>query len=225
MPGDRAVGRSVHGHDVGGAAPGEVRLQSAPAQTVVSAAGDPTVSAAIDPIAGQGACATTSAADEPGTANYRLPAATGDGYTLLGSPTVIATLKVSGTFPALAERLWDVGPDGRQTLVARGLYRPSGDGRVVFQLHPGAWHFAAGHVPKLQLLARDTPYSRASNGTFTIAVRASICGCRCTTRRAGRCRSRPRRCCRRGRRRRRSARPSTFWLTISATCRNVQPHG
>ena len=105
-----------------------------------------------------------------GTANYRLPAATGDGYTLLGSPTVIATLKVTGTFPALAERLWDVGPDGRQTLVARGLYRPSGDGRVVFQLHPGAWHFAAGHVPKLQLLARDTPYSRASNGTFTIAV-------------------------------------------------------
>ena len=150
--------------------PGEVRLQSAPAQTVVSAAGDPTVSAAIDPIAGQGACATTSAADEPGTASYRLPAATGDGYTLLGSPTVIATLKVSGTFPALAERLWDVGPDGRQTLVARGLYRPSRDGRVVFQLHPGAWHFAAGHVPKLQLLARDTPYSRASNGTFTIAV-------------------------------------------------------
>jgi hypothetical protein len=150
--------------------PGEVRLRSAPAQTVLSAAGDPTVSAAIDPIGGQGACATTNASDEPGTANYRLPAATGAGYTLLGSPTVIADLKVTGAFPALAERLWDVGPDGRQTLVARGLYRPSGDGRVVFQLHPGAWHFAAGHVPKLQLLARDTPYSRASNGTFAIAV-------------------------------------------------------
>jgi hypothetical protein len=150
--------------------PGEVRLRSAAAQTVVSAAGDPTVSAAIDPIGGQGACATTSAADEPGTANYRLPAATGAGYTLLGSPTVVADLKVTGTFPALAERLWDVGPDGRQTPVARGLYRPSGDGRVVFQLHPGAWRFAAGHVPKLQLLARDTPYSRASNGTFAVAV-------------------------------------------------------
>ena len=150
--------------------PGEVRLRSAAAQTIVSAAGDPTVSAAIDPIAGQGACATTSAADEPGTATYRLPAATGAGYTLLGSPTVIADLTVTGTFPALAERLWDVGPDGRQTLVARGLYRPSGDGRVVFQLHPAAWHFAAGHVPKLELLARDAPYARPSNGTFAIAV-------------------------------------------------------
>jgi hypothetical protein len=150
--------------------PGEVRLRSAAAQTVVSAAGDPTVSAVIDPIGGQGACATTSAADEAGTANYRLPAAAGGGYTLLGSPTVIADLKVTGAFPALALRLWDVAPDGRQSLVARGLYRPGADGRVVFQLHPGAWRFAAGHVPKLQLLGRDTPYSRASNGTFTIAV-------------------------------------------------------
>jgi hypothetical protein len=157
-----ATWRAIH--------PGEVRLRSAAPQTVLSAAGDPTVSAAIDPIAGQGACATTSAADEPATANYRLPAATGAGYTLLGSPTVIADLRATGSFPALAERLWDVGPDGRQTLVARGLYRPSGGGRVVFQLHPGAWHFAAGHVAKLQLLARDAPYARASNGTFAIAV-------------------------------------------------------
>src|SRR3954453_7306786 len=117
--------------------PGEVRFSSAAAQTVLSAAGDPTVSAPIDPIGGQGACATTQALDEPGTANYRLPAPSGDGYTLLASPTVIATLRVTGAFPALASRLWDVGPDGRQTLVARGLYRPSGDGRVVFQLHPG----------------------------------------------------------------------------------------
>jgi hypothetical protein len=157
-----ATWRAIH--------PGEVRLSSPASQTVMSAAGDPTVSAAIDPIAGQGACATTGAADEPGTANYRLPAATGDGYTLLGSPTVIADLAVTGAFPALALRLWDVGPDGRQTLVARGLYRPAGDGRVVFQLHPGAWRFAAGHVAKLQLLGRDTPYSRASNGTFAVAV-------------------------------------------------------
>src|SRR3954453_20624934 len=150
--------------------PGEVRFASAVPQTVLSAAGDPTVSAPIDPIGGQGACATTQALDEAGTANSRLPGAAGDGYTLLGSPTVIATLRVTGAFPALASRLWDVGPDGRQTLVARGLYRPSGDGRVVFQLHPGAWQFAAGPVPKLQLPARDTPYSRASNGTFTIGV-------------------------------------------------------
>jgi hypothetical protein len=150
--------------------PGEVRLRSAAPRTVLSAAGDPAVAAAIDPIGGQGACAATSAADEAGTANYRLPAATGAGYTLLGSPTVIADLTVTGLFPALAMRLWDVAPDGTQTLVARGLYRPAVTGRQVFQLHPGAWRFEAGHAPKLQLLGRDAPYARASNGTFTVRV-------------------------------------------------------
>ena len=137
---------------------------------MVSAGGDPAVARAFDPIAGDGACATTSAADEPGTASYRLPAATGDGYTLLGAPTVIADLELAGSFPALALRLLDVAPDGTQTLVARGLYRPTADGRQVFQLHPGAWHFAAGHVARLELLGRDAPYGRASNGTFTVGV-------------------------------------------------------
>ena len=57
---------------------------------MTSLGGDPTVARAFDPIAGDGACATTSGAVEPGTADYRLPAATGDGYTLLGAPTVVA---------------------------------------------------------------------------------------------------------------------------------------
>jgi predicted acyl esterase len=152
--------------------PGEVRFASATAQTVTSLGGDPTVARAFDPIAGDGACATTSAAAEPGTADYRLPVATGDGYTLLGAPTVIADLQLTGTFPTLALRLLDVAPDGSQTLVARGLYRPTSDGRQVFQLHPGAWRFAPGHAAKLQLLGRDAPYGRASNGSFTIAVRS-----------------------------------------------------
>jgi predicted acyl esterase len=152
--------------------PGEVRFTSTVAQTVTSVGGDPSVARAFDPIAGDGACATTSAADEPGTAAYRLPAVTGEGYTLLGAPTVIADLKLTGTFAALALRLLDEAPDGTQTLVARGLYRPTGDGRQVFQLHPGAWHFASGHVAKLELLGRDAPYGRASNGTFTVDVSA-----------------------------------------------------
>jgi hypothetical protein len=57
--------------------------------------------------------------------------------------------------------------------VARGLYRldpNSPDGQQTFQLHPGAWHFAAGHIPKLELLGQDAPYARPSNGTFTISA-------------------------------------------------------
>lgn len=154
---------------------GEVRYSSSRAQTILSAGGDPAIATAIDPVAaaeapGQSDCVRTSAAEEPGTANWRLPTATGRGYTLLGPPTVIASIRVSGSYPELEARLWDVAPDGTQTLIARALYRPTGSGRVLFQLHANAWHFAAGHVVKLQLLGQDAPYARPSNGTFTITV-------------------------------------------------------
>jgi len=155
--------------------PGEVRYRSASAQTIASTGGNPTVANAIDPInaekaPGQSDCVTTPSSDEPGTANWRLPVVRGGGYTLLGSPTVVADIRVRGSYPELAARLWDVAPDGAQTLIARGLYRPTGSGRAVFQLHANAWHFAAGHVAKLQLLGRDAPYAQPSNGTFTIVV-------------------------------------------------------
>jgi hypothetical protein len=103
-----------------------------------------------------------------------LPAATGAGYTLLGSPAVTADLNVTGEFAYVASRLLDVDPaTNTETLVARGVYRIDPNvpnGRQVFQLHPGAWHFAAGHVPKLELLGQDSPYTRASNGVFSISV-------------------------------------------------------
>jgi hypothetical protein len=152
--------------------PGEVDFATATAQRVSSGAGSPTVAQAVDPITGPGACATATAADQgAGVATYRLPAATGSGYTLLGSPTVLANLGVSGTFPELAARLWDVDPaSNTETLVARGLYRVTAGGPQVFQLHPGAWHFAAGHIPKLELLGQDSPYARTSNGQFSIAI-------------------------------------------------------
>jgi dienelactone hydrolase len=152
--------------------PGEVDFTSPASQAVSSGAGDPSISEQIDPVAGPGACATVTATDQgAGVATYRLPAASGRGYTLLGSPTAIARLSLSGSFPELAERLWDVDPaTNTETLVARGLYRPTASGVQVFQLHPGAWHFAAGHVPKLELLAQDSPYGRASNGHFSIGI-------------------------------------------------------
>jgi hypothetical protein len=155
--------------------PHTVTFKSKPAQTVSSAAGNPTIAQAIDPISGNGACASVTATDQgPGVATYRLPAATGSGFTLLGAPQITATLNVTGQFPYIAARLWDVDPSSNtETLVARGLYRldpNSPDGQQTFQLHPGAWHFAAGHIPKLELLGQDPPYARPSNGTFTISA-------------------------------------------------------
>jgi dienelactone hydrolase len=160
--------------------PGEVDYSSAASQTILSSAGDPTIAKTVDPIiAGNNPCGTASGSDQgKGVATYRLPKVTGPGYTLLGSPTVIANLNVTGdqggAFAFIAARLWDVDTaSNTETLVARGLYRMDAskpDGLQVFQLHPGAWHFAAGHVAKLELLGQDSPYARTSNGQFSIAV-------------------------------------------------------
>ncbi|MGH8939131.1 MAG: hypothetical protein ACRDV2_07250, partial [Actinomycetes bacterium] len=154
--------------------PGEVRFQDAAAQTIVSDPADPD-SPETDPIvAGNNPCVATDAADQPGTATYRLPAVEGEGYTLLGSPTVIADLDVtaaSARDTEIAARLWDVSPDGSsQVLIARALYRPDGDGRRVFQLHPNGYRFEPGHTVKLELLGSDAPYGRKSNFPFSIEV-------------------------------------------------------
>ena len=154
--------------------PGEVRFSSGGSQSFDSEGSDPAVAQAVDPIfGGGGSCRTVDAADDPGAATYRLPAVGGDGYTLMGSPTVIAELRTEGEFPQVAVRLWDVAPDGTQTFVTRTIYRPgNSDGVHVFQLHPNGWRFEPGHVAKLELLGRDPDYARPSNGSgFTVTVR------------------------------------------------------
>lgn len=150
--------------------PGEIRFGDAAGQTIVPGAGDPTIGASFDPIAGSGACATGSGADQAGAANYRL-AVPAPGFTLLGSPTVIADLATTGADSSLAARLLDVLPDGKERLVARGLLRP-GDGGddVIFQLHPQGYRFPGGDTVKLELLPADPPYSRPSNLQAPITV-------------------------------------------------------
>jgi fermentation-respiration switch protein FrsA (DUF1100 family) len=149
--------------------PGEIRFGSATAQTVLASAGDAASGQAFDPIAGSGACATAPGADQPGTADYRLPVPA-PGFTLLGSPTVLADLGVQNADSALAARLLDVMPDGEERLVARALLRPGNGGEAVFQLHPQGYRFAGGHSVKLELLPSDAPYSRPSNLQLPIAV-------------------------------------------------------
>ena len=106
---------------------------------------------------------------EPDTANYTILS---NGFTLMGIPTVTATIKTLGPFGQLDSRLWDVLPDGEQRPVSRGVYRLTEDetGTVTFQLHGNGYEFAAGDTVKLQLLGSDAPYYRASNGVFAIEV-------------------------------------------------------
>ena len=150
--------------------PAEIRFGNAARKTILPAAGNPTIGATFDPIAGGGACATASGADQLGAATYRL-AIPAPGFTLLGSPTVIADLGTIGSSSELAARLLDVLPDGKERLVARGLLRPGGGGKdVVFQLHPQGYRFAGGDTVKLELLPSDAPYARPSNLQAPITV-------------------------------------------------------
>lgn len=155
--------------------PGVVTFSSQPSRTILSSGGDPAVSKAFDPVYGGRSCTIVSAADEgPGVATYRLPTPTGSGYTLLGSPMVTADLQVTGEFAYIAARLVDVDPaTNMKTLVSRGAYRidpNSPNGHQKFQTNANGWHFAAGHIPQLELLGRDAPFLRPSNGVFSIAV-------------------------------------------------------
>jgi len=150
--------------------PGEIRFGDAASKTVLPAAGDPTIGASFDPIVGSGACATAPGTDQAGTATYRLTVPA-PGFTLLGSPTVIADLGTVGSGSELAARLLDVLPDGKERLVARGLLRPgSGGSDVVFQLHPQGYRFAGGDTVKLELLPSDAPYARPSNSQAPVTV-------------------------------------------------------
>ncbi len=147
-----------------------VTLGSSAAQLFTSAGGNPATAAAFDPIAGTSeSCKTVAAETEPNTATYTL---TSPGFTLLGLPTVSATVKTVGPFGEIAARLWDVLPSGQQRLISRGVYRltENQSGTITFQLHGNGYEFAAGDTVKLELLGRDAPYYRASNGAFTVEV-------------------------------------------------------
>jgi Acetyl xylan esterase (AXE1)/RTX calcium-binding nonapeptide repeat (4 copies) len=156
-------------------APGEVRVDGAASQTIAPVAPptDAERGAAYNPIGGGGACATAPGSDQQGAASYRADPAPAGGYTLMGSPTVIADFSSVGPTSQVAARLLDVAPNGQATLVARGLWRPavgSGPFREVFQLHPNGWRFEEGHVAKLELLPSDAPYGRPSNGQQEVTV-------------------------------------------------------
>jgi dienelactone hydrolase len=154
-----------------GLSPGEVRFQSAGGGTVVSSGGPSAESAsAFDPISGADACARVADAAGVGTLSFDLGPG---GYTLLGSPTLIADLTVSGG-PAentlLAVRLLDIAPDDTELLLARAIYRPDASGQQVFQLHPIGSQIAADHHLQLELLGHEAPTMRQSNTAFTISV-------------------------------------------------------
>lgn len=150
--------------------PGKITFGSSAPQSFTSAGGSSAIAFAFDPEGGTtDACKTFKAETEANTANYTI---TSPGFTLMGMPTVTATVNAKGRFGEMAERLWDVLPNGEQRLISRGIYRltENQQGTITLQLHGNGYQLAAGDTVKLQLLGRDSPYYLASKGTFTIEV-------------------------------------------------------
>ena len=94
--------------------PGELRFVGDEEQTIAPAAGGVDTNQAFDPVAGSGACATASGDDQQGAATYRLGEAKGGGFTLAGSPTVIADIETQSPTSQVAARLLDVSPEGER---------------------------------------------------------------------------------------------------------------
>lgn len=174
-------GGPVAAADWASLSPGEIVIEGgASGQTISPDGGDPGVANAFNPVLGPGACASPPGAIEAGTVNLASDPAPAGGFTVLGSPTVIAKISVAGSDSQVAARLVDLAPDGTKKLVARQLYRPGSGGYQVFQLHPAAWTFEKGHVARLELLPKDastpaapgnlTNYGRPSDGQQPVSV-------------------------------------------------------
>jgi predicted acyl esterase len=167
--------------------PGEIRFSSGGSQTIAPPTstekenfekefgegkfpGSPS-GKAFDPILGPGVCTSIPVEENLSAASYSLGAAPAGGYSLMGSPTIIANIESPSPNSEIAARLLDVSPSGEESLIARGVYRPDGGNQqIVFQLHPQAYHFAQGHVAKLELLSTDMPYARWSNLQSQVSV-------------------------------------------------------
>ena len=161
--------------DWASSSPGEIRLlDEGASQTVAPDGGTPAVGATFNPAPAGRSCSAAAGAKEPGTANYETAPAPAGGYTMLGSPTVVAKITQAGNNSQIAARLVDVSADGTQKiLVNRALWRPANSGFQVFQLNPNSWKVEQGHVLRLELLPKDgggtsadllSNYGRPSNG-------------------------------------------------------------
>ncbi|WP_210494910.1 CocE/NonD family hydrolase [Patulibacter sp. SYSU D01012] len=159
--------------------PGEVRASASAAQTIAPDA-VPAVRYSAEPPSADSptpsnptVCTTAPRSETAGAAGVTTEPAPAGGYTLLGSPTIVADLTVRGANDQVVGRLLDVAPDGTTRLISRGTYRPVNVGatsRQVFQLHPQAWNVAEGHVLRLELLAQDFPYAQIATGQQPVGV-------------------------------------------------------
>jgi hypothetical protein len=180
-PASAPSGPTVHAPSYGALQTGTTQLVGTGPQQVTSSGGNPTVATALDAV-NHPLCDPLPAAPEPGTATYTVPAGA-TGLHILGGVTIKADLSVTGTYPELIGRLWDVSPNGTtRQIVEMGAFRPSVNQAATtapsatatqsmsFELPPDDYVVPAGDTLELELVGSTAPFFRASNGTFAITV-------------------------------------------------------
>jgi hypothetical protein len=146
---------------------GTLRIRANASQRVTSSGGSATLAAALSPLK-LDPCRSFSARVSRGTAIATLRS---PGFTLMGRTTINARVRVRGANAQLDGRLWDVDPrTGRQRLVDRGVVRLRSRIAVSLRLNGNGYRFARGHTVKVEVLGRDAPTYRRSNGTFSVTL-------------------------------------------------------
>jgi pimeloyl-ACP methyl ester carboxylesterase len=183
-PKDAPSGTPVSGPSLASLDHGHFTITGTGPQTVTSTGGSPTEAADLNaaytttkaPL-----CNPMPATREPGTAVYEKPVGTRP-VQLLGGPRVTAHIRVTGRYPEIVARLWDVTPHGTRQIVALGDYRPAANEAagtkqsavanetIHFELNPTDWTFPAGDTVELELVGSTAPLYRKSNGTFSVDV-------------------------------------------------------
>ncbi|NND39645.1 MAG: hypothetical protein HKO06_08630 [Pseudomonadales bacterium] len=152
---------------------GEIRFEDA-VGGIVTSSSSPSANAtqSFDPITGGNACARVNDSPITGGLVYDLPMPDTGGYTVLGSPTIIADITVTGVASEsmLVARLLDVSPNGTELLLARGAYRPDASGVQVFQMHPIAARVHDDHHLQVEILGHENPTHRQSNSAYTLTI-------------------------------------------------------
>jgi hypothetical protein len=156
--------------------PGEMRLTDPTTRVMPPDAGLDSIASVFSTLS-EG-CTQKKVTPEPGTLSFSFGTVPAGGITLMGAPTVIAKMSVAnGADSQVAGRLWEISQDGKQRLIARGVYRPDASGAQVFQLHGNAYRFEAGTSIQFQLLPKDgvaaiptLSYVRVSNDQQAVTV-------------------------------------------------------
>ena len=148
--------------------PGRVTFDLAGTQQTFSPIDDPRGQES-DPVVlsvtrGRG-CVTTTRPPTAGVATWTVPV--DHPFTLAGMPRLRFRFTAAASDITFTPRLWDVAPDGTQTLVSRGAWRSVGAGAageaIDFELFAAAWHFAGDHRLMLEIPQADATYFRADN--------------------------------------------------------------